>query len=117
MLDAQDRSVVPKTEPESDTNWTPIQSGSKEVVSKKARAKLIRPACAGRLKLRQKVQSQTRGWPMFKQFENPEEAKVEDETVARESADEKIQHVAEKAAVKSTKTEQEYDKDHTIFKN
>ncbi len=54
---------------------------------------------------------------MFKQFENPEEAKLEDETVAEESADEKIQRVAEEAASKATKTEQEFDKDHTIFTN
>jgi hypothetical protein len=54
---------------------------------------------------------------MFKQFENPEASKLEDETAAKESADEKIQHVAEKAASKGAKTEQEYDKDHTIFTN
>jgi hypothetical protein len=52
---------------------------------------------------------------VFKQFENPEEAKVEDETAAKKSADEKIQHVADKAAGKATKTEQEFDKGHTII--
>ena len=54
---------------------------------------------------------------MFKQFENPEDTKLEDETAAKKSADEKIQHVAEEAAGKAAKTEQEYDKDHTIFTN
>jgi hypothetical protein len=65
----------------------------------------------------QKVQTQTRKWAMFKQFENPEAAKLEDETAAKESVDEKIQQVAEEAAGKAAKTEQEYDKDHTIFTN
>jgi hypothetical protein len=49
------------------------------------------------------------------QFENPEAAKLEDETVSEESADKKIEHVAEKAARKGIDTEQEYDKDHKIF--
>jgi len=52
---------------------------------------------------------------MFKQFENPRAAKLENETAAKESAGEKIQHVADKAANKGAKTEQEYNKDHTIF--
>ena len=54
---------------------------------------------------------------MFKQFENPEAAKLEDETAAKESVDEKIQQVAEEAAGKAAKTEQEFDKKHTIFTN
>jgi hypothetical protein len=58
-----------------------------------------------------------RGWTVFKQFENQEEAKVEHETVAKKTADEKIQHVAEKAAGKAAKTEEEFDKDHTRFTN
>gem|GEM_PF-5031479 len=52
---------------------------------------------------------------MFKQFENLEEAKVEDETAAKDSADKKIQEIAEKAAGKAAKTEQEYDKDRAKF--
>jgi hypothetical protein len=52
---------------------------------------------------------------MPKQFENPQAAKVEDETVSDASAEKKIERVAEKAAVKATKTEQQYDKSHTIF--
>jgi hypothetical protein len=54
---------------------------------------------------------------MPKQFENPDAAKLEDETVAEESADKKIERVAEKAARKSTTTEQKYDEEHTIFTN
>jgi hypothetical protein len=54
---------------------------------------------------------------VFKQFENPEGAKLEDKTAAKKSADEKIQHVADKAAGKAAKREQEYEKDHTIFTN
>jgi hypothetical protein len=62
-----------------------------------------------------KVQSQTRRWTMPEQFENLETAKLEDETFAEESADKKVERVAEKAARKGTKTEQEYDKEHNIF--
>jgi hypothetical protein len=54
-------------------------------------------------------------WAVIKQFENPETAKLEDETAAKKSADEKIQDVAEKAARKAAKTEQEYDKDQASF--
>ncbi len=49
------------------------------------------------------------------QFENPEAAKVADETVLKESERKSNEHVAEKAAVKGAKTEQKYDKDHEIF--
>jgi hypothetical protein len=54
---------------------------------------------------------------MFKQFENAEAAKLEDKAATEESANQNTQQVAKKAAGKSTKTEQEYDKDHTIFTN
>jgi hypothetical protein len=54
---------------------------------------------------------------MFKQFENPEDAMLENETAATESANEKIQYVAAQAVNKAAKREQEYDKDHTIFTN
>jgi hypothetical protein len=67
--------------------------------------------------VRRKVETQTRRWAMFKQFESAEAAKLEDEAAAKESADQKIEHVAEEAAGKAAKTEQEYDKDHTIFTN
>ncbi|MGA3101882.1 MAG: hypothetical protein ABSD61_08480 [Terracidiphilus sp.] len=52
---------------------------------------------------------------MPSQFENPEAEIVENETVAEESPEKKVEQVAEKAARKSTKTEQEYDKEHNIF--
>jgi len=52
---------------------------------------------------------------VFKQFENPEATKLEDETAAKKSADEKIQDVAEKAARKAAKTEEEYDKGRAKF--
>ena len=64
-----------------------------------------------------KVEDQTRKWAMFKQFETREGAKREDKTAAKESADEKMQRVAEEAAGKAAKTEQEFDKKHTIFTN
>ncbi len=49
---------------------------------------------------------------MFKQFENPEAARLENEKAAKESEDEKIQHVADKTAGKAAKREREYDKNH-----
>ena len=52
---------------------------------------------------------------MPNQFENPEAAKVDDETVLKESAKESIERVADDAAVKGAKTEQKFDKDHKIF--
>lgn len=52
---------------------------------------------------------------MPEQFENPEATKVEDETASDASGEKRIERVAEKAAEKATKTEQKYDKDHSIF--
>jgi hypothetical protein len=49
------------------------------------------------------------------QFEIPEATKLEDETISDATAEKKIQHTAEKAAEKSSKTEQCYDQDHSIF--
>ncbi len=54
---------------------------------------------------------------MPERVENPETTKLEDETVLNESAEEKVERIAEKAAEKSTKAVQRYDKDHTIFSN
>jgi hypothetical protein len=54
---------------------------------------------------------------MPEQVENPEATKLEDETVSDESAEKRIERIAEKAAEKSTKTVHNYDKDHTIFSN
>ena len=58
-----------------------------------------------------------RRWPLFKQFETQEGAKREGEAAAKKSSAEKIRQVAEEAAGKAAKTEQECDKDHTISKN
>jgi len=52
---------------------------------------------------------------MPEQFENPEATKLEDETVSDATAEKRIERTAEKAAEKSTKTEQRYDKVHSIF--
>jgi hypothetical protein len=52
---------------------------------------------------------------MPEQFENSEATKLEDETISDATAEKRIERVAEKAAEKSTKTEQRYDSDHKIF--
>ena len=54
---------------------------------------------------------------MADQLENPEEIMVEDETVADATAQKKIELVAEKAAEKSSHTEQSYDQEsNDLFK-
>ena len=52
---------------------------------------------------------------MAEQIENQKATKLEDETVSDASAEKKIQQVADKAAEKSSHTEQSYDRDHQIF--
>ncbi|MFZ0304115.1 MAG: hypothetical protein WAL75_15600 [Terracidiphilus sp.] len=52
---------------------------------------------------------------MTEQFENLEESKLEVEAVSDTSAQQRIEQVAEKAAEKSTKAEQLYDKNNPIF--
>ena len=52
---------------------------------------------------------------MPEQFENQEVTKLEDETASDATAEKRIERVAEKAAEKSTKTEQRYDRDQPIF--
>jgi hypothetical protein len=52
---------------------------------------------------------------MPEQFENQEVTKLEDETASDATAEKRIERVAEKAAEKSTKTEQRYDEDRAIF--
>ena len=52
---------------------------------------------------------------MPEQFENSEATKPEDETISDATAEKRIERVADKAAEKSTKTEQRYDRDHSIF--
>lgn len=52
---------------------------------------------------------------MPEQFENQAAEKLEGETVSDATSEERVDRVAEKAAEKSTKTVQHYDKDHSIF--
>lgn len=52
---------------------------------------------------------------MPEQFENLEATKLEDETVSDASAEKRIEHVAEKAAEKASKIENDFDKDHSLF--
>jgi hypothetical protein len=54
---------------------------------------------------------------MTTQFENPEATKLEDDTVTDATAQETIEHVADKAAAKPAKVQQKYDEGHTIFSN
>jgi hypothetical protein len=50
---------------------------------------------------------------MPEQFENPQAAKLEDETVSDASTEKKIDRVAEESAEKSTKTVQRFDKENS----
>jgi hypothetical protein len=52
---------------------------------------------------------------MTDQFQPPIEKKVEDETVGTESAQKRIEQVAEKAAEKSSNREKEFGKEHNVF--
>jgi hypothetical protein len=52
---------------------------------------------------------------MPEQFENTDATKLENETVSEASAEKRIERVADKAAEQSAKTEQRYDRDHSIF--
>jgi hypothetical protein len=47
------------------------------------------------------------------QFENPQEKKLEEETVQGTSTEKKVEVVAEKAAEKSAKIEQKFDKENS----
>jgi hypothetical protein len=49
---------------------------------------------------------------MTKEFENPNETKVEDETILNATRHEKIEHVADKAAGKAARAEQKYDQEN-----
>ncbi len=49
------------------------------------------------------------------QFENPNESKLEDETVSNATPRKQMDREAEKLAKKSTKVEQESDTDQSIF--
>jgi hypothetical protein len=50
---------------------------------------------------------------MPKEFENPQEAKLVDETISNPSPQEMIEHVANQAAVKAIKAEQKFDKENS----
>jgi hypothetical protein len=52
---------------------------------------------------------------MAEQFENANATKLEDETESDSLPQKKLDHIAEKAAEKASKTEQRYDEEHTIF--
>jgi hypothetical protein len=52
---------------------------------------------------------------MPKQFENPDAAQIENETVSDATAEKRIDRVAEEAAEQASKTEQRYDSVHTII--
>jgi len=50
------------------------------------------------------------------QYENPQTVKLEDEIISEASTTKRIDHVAEKAAEKSSKIAQQFDKENsTIF--
>jgi hypothetical protein len=53
--------------------------------------------------------------PMPEQFKDSEATKLENQTISDASAEKKIERIAEKAAEKASKTENNYDKDHTLF--
>jgi hypothetical protein len=52
---------------------------------------------------------------MPEQFENPEVTKLEGETVSDATAKKRIERVAEKAAEKPSRAEQDYDQGHQII--
>jgi hypothetical protein len=53
---------------------------------------------------------------MPEQFENPEATKLEDETVSDDSAQKRIDRVAEKAAEKASQTVQGHERESDLFK-
>lgn len=52
---------------------------------------------------------------MKQQFENEEAKKLNDKPSSESAADKRINNLAEKAAEKASKTEQHYDKGHSII--
>ena len=50
---------------------------------------------------------------MQTQFENPNEAKLKEETVTSDSTQKRVDRVAEKAAEKSAKIEQKFDEENS----
>jgi hypothetical protein len=57
----------------------------------------------------------TGGSSMTEQIKNPEGTKVVNDTVSEAAARKRIDRVAEKAAEKSSRTEQNYDQGHQII--
>jgi len=54
---------------------------------------------------------------MSEQFENPEANKLEDAIISEETAEKRIERVAEKTAEKASHTEQSYDHEsNNLFK-
>jgi hypothetical protein len=49
---------------------------------------------------------------MTEQFQNPAEVKVEEQIASESTSKKKIDHIADEAAKKATKTEQKFDKDN-----
>jgi len=54
---------------------------------------------------------------MPQQFENPEEQKVKDETVSTETAQRKMDRVADKLAKKPAQAEKKFDKENSVIFN
>jgi hypothetical protein len=52
---------------------------------------------------------------MSKQFENQNEVKLEKHTEINKTTEQKIEQVADTASEQASKTENNYDKDHTII--
>jgi len=52
---------------------------------------------------------------MEQQFESEEAKKLKEKTDSEVASKTRINHLADKAAEKASKTEQRYDKDHTII--
>ncbi|MGD0681331.1 MAG: hypothetical protein ABR990_04695 [Terracidiphilus sp.] len=50
---------------------------------------------------------------MSEQFQNPDAVKLKEETVINDSTQKRVNRVAERAAEKSTKAEQHFDKDNS----
>jgi hypothetical protein len=61
------------------------------------------------------VTLKTGGMTMARQFENPQETKLEDKTVSDTTAQQRTERLAEKAAEKSSKDEHRYDENQGVI--
>jgi hypothetical protein len=52
---------------------------------------------------------------MSEQFKKSEATKLENQKISDASAEKRVEDIAEKAAEKASKTENNYDKDHSLF--